>query len=344
MNIKSIRDNIDMFYGQPTTVISDCLRAFITAPKGKTLMAVDFSSIEARVLAWLAGEEKALEIFRTHGKIYEYAASGIYQVPLDKVTKDQRQIGKVAILALGYQGGVGAFQSMAKAYGVTMEPAYPSLWAAASQSVRDKAEANWHKNKKKYDISREEFIASDITKILWRESNPSIVRYWYALEEAAINAIMHPGQTFSAGFSGREVKYRVVGSFLWCRLPSSRVICYPYPKLQNMKTPFDTVKEGMTYMSESSQSRKWERQKAYGGLLCENVVQACARDMLAEALVRLENKGYPVIMHVHDEVVCEVDKSFGSLKEMESIVEELPTWATGLPISAEGWAGSRYRK
>jgi DNA polymerase len=344
MNIQFIRDNIDMLYGQPTTVISDCLRAFITAAPGKDLITVDFSAIEARVVAWLADEEAVLEIFRTHGKIYEHAASLIYGIPIDQVTKEQRQIGKVAILALGFQGGVGAFQSMAAAYSVRMEPAFTGLWAVASDSNRDRAEASWKKNGRKYEISREEYIASDLTKMAWREANPHIVRYWYALEEAAISAIMHPGQTFSAGPKNRSVKYRVVGSFLWCRLPSGRVLCYPYPKLQPIKTPFGTVKEGITYMAEDATTRKWSRQKAYGGLLTENVTQAVARDLLAEALQRLENKDYPVVMHVHDEIVCEVPIEFGSLKEMEAIVAQVPVWAEGLPISAEGWRGKRYRK
>jgi DNA polymerase len=307
--LKNAAAHIDMLIGPPTSVISDCLRGFITAEEGKDLIAADFSAIEARVLAWLAGEQKILDIFSSHGKIYEAAASDIYRVPLEKVTKDQRQIGKVAVLALGYGGGKGAFLSMASVYGLEVSEA--------------KAEE---------------------IKLAWREANPKIVKYWYELEEAAMRAVKYPGKIFTAGPEGREIKYKMSGSFLVCRLPSGRNIFYPFAKIAMLKTPWGSEKEGVAYMSEDAQTRSWSKQKLYGGKISENVTQAVARDLLAEAMIRAEDNGYPIIMTIHDEIVCETAQNFGNVKTFEDIVIQLPIWAAGLPIAAEGWRSKRYQK
>ncbi|MBK7366162.1 MAG: hypothetical protein IPI97_14690 [Nitrosomonas sp.] len=309
MKLPELIETVDMFYGPPLTVVSDCLRGFLRAAPYHKFIAADFSAIEARVLAWLAGEERVLEVFRGHGKIYEAEAAGIYRVNIKDVTKAQRQIGKVAVLALGFGGGVGAFQSMAKNYGV---------------KVPD--------------------VQADEIKKAWRLNNPNIVKYWYGLEDAAKQAILRPGAKFYAGHKDRQVCYLFKGSFLWCKLPSGRVICYPYPKIEAKETPWGEMKDTITYVSEDSVTRVWDRQKTYGGSLSENVTQAVSSCLLREAMLRLEEKNYPIVMHVHDEIVCEVPEDFGSVSEMEQIMSEVPAWAKGLPISAEGWEGQRFRK
>lgn len=330
------RAYLDMMYGPVMDALTDMLRGMITAGPGRELVASDFSAIEARVLAWLAGEEKVLDIFRTHGKIYEHAASGIYHVPLEAVTKAQRQIGKVAVLALGYGGGVGAFQSMARVYGVKV--------------ADEEAEA---------------------IKVAWRAEHKKITYYWHDLESAAVNAMAFDC-VCKAGAAGRQVAFKRNGSFLWCRLPSGRVLCYPYPRMDSSHT-FIHVETGqrrvlsgtalaqagapgekwrrerssdrvLWFWTVNGTTNKWEETSTYGGSLSENVTQAVARDLLSEAIVRVEAAGYPVVMHVHDEIVVEVPAGVPSVAKIETLMCALPAWATGLPIAAEGWQARRYRK
>lgn len=334
---------IDTIYGPPLDVVSNCLRGFLVSDTKHDLLACDFSSIEARVIAWLAGEETALEIFRTHGKIYEYAASKIFNRPMPEITDSERQVGKVAVLALGYGGGVGAFQTMARGYGVALSPAYTALSELADSDTFRRAEDMFVQNKHRFDeISREEYIASELTKTFWRRSNPQIVQFWADLQNAAIMAVKNPMAEIRVG-SGKVV-YKTNGSFLWCRLPSGGVICYPYPEVEMVDVPWGGKVSGLTYMSEDGQSKKWLRFKTYGGSLAENVTQAVARDLLADAMLRLEAKGYPVVAHVHDEIVSELLEGKGTLAEMSQIMCDSPSWANGLPVKAGGWRDKRYRK
>lgn len=335
---------ISMLYGPPLSILGDCTRSFLTAAPGHELWVCDYNAIEARVIAWLAGQEDVLEVFRKNQDIYQVAASIIFSTPVDKIVDNQRQVGKVAVLALGYGGGVGAFQTMAKGYQVKMAPAFQALMGRASKYHLETVERNFQQNGKRYDIEREEFIASDLTKMFWREANSKIVDYWADIENAAIQAVENPGQTTKAGHPGRQVSYVKNGSFLWCRLPSGGVICYPYPEIKSVKTPWDQTKNALTFMSEDVQSKKWQRFSTYGGSLVENITQATARDLLAEAMLNLETKKYPIVAHVHDEIVCEMPKGLGRIEEMENIMCQIPPWAKDLPIAAKGFISFRYRK
>lgn len=318
------KEKLDLFYGPPMAAVSDCIRGMLTAGEGNELVACDFSAVEARVLPWLAGQESVLEIFRSHGKIYEYAATNIYHIPLEEVTKDQRAKGKIAILALGFGGGLGAFQAMAHAYSVAI--------------ADDEA---------------------DEIKKAWRAANPRIVQYWYDLEDAAMQA-MQDGGVHTAGAPGRGVKFRKAGSFLWALLPSGRALCYPYPELRTVVTPWGDEKEALTFMTVIDQTQKkkaktlpdpnangkWQRISTYGGSLAENMTQAVARDLLVEAMLAIEAEGIEIVFHVHDEVVAEVKRFRAqyALECMEALMSVAPAWAKGLPLAAEGWHGKRYRK
>lgn len=341
-------DLIEMLHGPAMSVVSDCIRSMIAAPKGKKIVAGDFSSIEARVNAWLAGESAKLAAFRAYDRkegpdLYIVAAAGIYNVSAKEIGKDdpRRQVGKVSELALGYQGGPGAFRAMAKTYNLKIEDAYEPVVASASAGNIDAAEDAWASRGKASGMSERAWLTAEIIKLAWRQANPNIVQFWRDAEDAAIAAVENPGDTVSVG---SHIKYKKAGAWLFCRLPSGRAIAYAYPKVVDKPVPWGGTKPSLIYYGVDSFSKKWAKQDFYGGLAVENIVQAVARDVMAEAMLRVERAGYPVILTVHDEIVAEPDKEFGSTKEFCELMTVLPPWAAGLPIAAEGWEGPRYRK
>lgn len=304
---------LEIAYGTPLQVLSDSIRGMLVPSPGHEFVTCDFSNIEGRVLAWLAGEAWKLDAFRAFDAgmgpdLYLVAASRIQRCTVDDA-QPHRQIGKVAELALGYGGGVGAFKTMAVNYGV--------------------------------EVSDER---ADEIKNAWRDAHPAVVQFWRHLESAAIAAVQGGGVHRANG-----IAFRRAGSFLWCQLPSQRVLCYPYPKIISKEMPWSTPEKpafrpALMYKAVNGVTRKWETCDTYGGSLAENVTQAVARDLLAHAVTLLHTKGYAVVLHVHDEIVVETPKRALSVDKMAKIMCTLPSWAKGLPVTAAGWAGNRYRK
>lgn len=305
--------------GPPTLLVADMLRGMIRPPKGHRFISGDFSNIEGRVLAWLAGDSAKVKAFRDYDAgegpdIYKRTAARILGITPEQVTKSQRQVyGKVPELALGFGGGKGAFQTMAKNSNVVVSDAQ-----------------------------------ADEIKVGWREGHPEIVQFWYDLENAALRAVRHGKKQ-----EVNRVAYAYANRILWCKLPSGRLLAYIDAQIRDVETPWGETKEAVTYMtvvSEGSKSKiisgtkRWGRIPGYGGLFAENVTQAAARDVLKCAELRLEAAGYPLILPVHDEENAEVPLDFGSAEEFERIMVEPEPWMDGLPVAAEVEILDRYRK
>jgi DNA polymerase len=346
------RADIAAFFGPPITVVADCLRGMLCAPEGRVLRSRDLTGIEARMLPWLAGAEEAIAAFfefdkGTGADNYKVAASQIYNIPIEEVTKDQRQVGKVAVLALGFGGGAAAFAKMAKVYRIDLAAIYDTVFGVTSPDNRQRALDGWKDRGRKSGIRKTAWLTAEMVKLTWRENNPEIVEFWYDLERAAINAVENPGKKFMAG---EFIMFRMTGSFLRCKLPSGRSIFYPYPRVEWKQTPWGKQKATLVFKANDSFTRKWSDQHYYGGLGAENVTQAAARDVMAAAIVRTEAAGYENVLSVHDEGVAETDEDFGSEEEFHELFVTPEPWMLpkgnrlGLPIAASGWEDVIYKK
>lgn len=342
-------DLVEMMYGNVLGAIGDCLRGMVGTAEGNKLVVADYSNVEGRVLAWLAGEEWKTQAFKDYDAgegpdLYKLAYAKAFGMEPGAVDKEQRQVGKVMELALGYQGGVGAFETMAAGYGVKVGPQVDQILGAAPAGVADRVEAAWKSRGRASGIEIDTWMAAEALKVLWRDAHPAVVRYWRDMEDAAIEALK--GRVARVG----AIRFYKSGSFLFMELPSTRRLAYAFPKLEKVQTPWkdangDPVwREQVQFKAVDSVTRQWVETSTYGGKLVENACQAVARDLLAEALFRLDAAGYPTILTVHDEAMAEVPEGFGSVREYEQLMSELPAWAGGLPLVAEGWEGARYRK
>ncbi len=326
-------DWVEMSTGFETLlVISSALRGMFISEPDSEFCNADFSAIEARVTAWVAGQQWKLDAFEKIDKegnyqgsddIYCATATGIFgYVVKKKEHKKERQVGKVCELAFGYQGGVGAWRNFDR-----KEP--------GEEGYRPDEEIQ------KY-------------KVAWREKHPMVVKLWFGLEEACLNAVRYEGKPFSY----RGIVYQVVqeksGKWLTCRLPNGRRLWYFRPEIEKVHTDWGE-KDQVSYEGRDNKNGgRWTRILTYGGMLTENVVQAISRDIMVEAMVRVERAGYFIVLTVHDEIMCEVKKEFGQHKTkkngtvcdpfFDELMSEVPAWCKGLPISVDGWRESRYRK
>ncbi|MGX7196749.1 DNA polymerase [Enterococcus olivae] len=298
-------EGIELMYDSVPDTLKQLIRTGLIAKDGHRFVISDFSAIEARVIAWYANQDWVLDVFRTHGKIYEATAAQMFG--LGKVEdydwkshtgKDMRQRGKVATLALGYQGGPGALKAM----------------GALEQGIK------------------EEELQDIVNR--WREANKRIKNFWFDTQRAVIDCLKNGGITKGP----KGLKFYKKFGFLFIQLPSGRKLAYAKAHLEEGNYGPAVFYEGQ------GDKVAFTKQQTYGGKLVENIVQATARDVLAESLVRLEKEGYPVVFHVHDEAVCEVPYDFGSVDKMNEILSVVPDWAEGLPLAAAGFETKFYMK
>ena len=302
-------EGVRLLYGNVPDTLSQLIRTAFIPSDGNKFVVADFSAIEARVIAWLAGEQWVNEVFATHGKIYEATASQMFHVPIEKIVKGNpeyslRQKGKVATLALGYQGGTSALIAM----------------GALNMGLA------------------EEELPDIVTR--WRNANPRIRDLWYAVEETALAAM-----TTAEPQAMRGLIFRLEGdllygqSFLTVQLPSGRKLFYPKPFLQENRFG----KMAIHYYTVGQQTRKWEVDSTYGGKMTENIVQAIARDCLAETLRRISHLGLQVVFHVHDEVIIDAPMDV-TVDQICSLMAEPISWAPGLILKGAGFESSYYMK
>jgi DNA polymerase bacteriophage-type len=331
----------DLVFDNVMELTSSAIRGCIVAPKGKKLVVADLSNIEGRVQAWLAGESWKLKAFRafdsgTGHDLYKLAYGKSFGIDPGSVTKDQRQVGKVQELALGYEGGVGAFVTFAAAYGIDLEDLATKVLPVAPGWAVDEASGfhEWteKQGRQTFGLSRDAFVACDAVKRGWRNAHAEIAMHWSELKEVTIQAIEQPGTTFTC----RKLKIRRDGSWLRIGLPSGRALCYPSPQV---------IDGAITYMGMNQHTRKWSRLKTYGGKLFENICQAVARDVMTANMPLIEQAGYEIVLSVHDELITEApDSPEFNAEHLSTLLAANPSWAPDMPLAAAGFETYRYKK
>ncbi len=300
-------DTLKVLYGDLLQLFSSCLRGMIKATKGFELFRADFNAIECRVLNWISGNVKVLDGFAKGVDQYKIMASRIFNKPINKITDDERFIGKVAVLACGYGMGWRKFlTTCVDSFGIK---------------------------------TMTEDLAKKAVQV-YRESHYKVTQAWYNVERAAILAISKPGTVVKV----HKVKFFVKDKFLWCELPSGRRLAYFKPSVKMKDTPWGEPKPCVHYWAVNSQTRKFERVHTYGGSLVENICQAISADVMRNGVENAVKSKFGYLFDVHDELVCEAKTNTKTIEDYIRCLVTLPKWADGLPVKAEGWVGPRFKK
>lgn len=335
-------DCADLIFDDVMRLSASAIRGVIVAPRGKKLVIADLSNIEGRDQAWLANETWKLQAFRDfdNGKgpdLYKMAYGKSFGIDPSEVTKDQRQVGKVQELALGYEGGVGAFVTFAAAYGIDLDDLADRAAASMDSELWERANGmlEWHRKNNRNptaSMSESAWLTCEAFKLAWREAHPAIASYWKELDKAVRTAIEKPGEAVQC----RRLKVYRKGAWLRILLPSGRSVTYPVPSITNSK---------ITYKGVDQYTRRWQEIQTYGGKIFENVCQAVARDVMAHNMPLIEAAGYEIVLTVHDEVICEApDSDEFNEDHLAKLLAANPPWALDMPLAAAGFQTKRYKK
>ena len=327
-------------WGPVIPVISGCLRGMFRPNPGHDFICSDFSAIEAVVLAALAGEQWRLDVFKGHGRIYEVTAANLTGRTLEEYEAyakehnrhhPDRKLGKIAELASGYGGSVGAWKNFGadKLFVGDMIEPFRSEWGSSGS-----------------ELSLQDWCIQRRVR-MWRDDSPNIRKFWYACMDAALDAMRSPGYWYEVRRRDKSqtgVSYMYDGKALRCCLPSGQALVYQNAEILETQWDDGSPKYDLAYLGKDTKGN-WTQIRSYGAKLAENITQAVAGDILKNSMLRLESSGYPVVLHVHDEIVSEVPEGYGSVEEFERLAQIVPPWAYGWPIRvANGWRGKFYRK
>lgn len=343
---KEIVDAIDMAVGPPLAAVAKCMRAMLVSAPGKKFVSGDFSNIEGRGAAWIADEHWKVEAFRAYDRgeghdLYKLSYARSFGIDVEQVTKPERQIGKVQELALGFQGSVGAYINMAGNY--LIKPA--EIAAVAKQAI---AGDEWHRvaatysDDKSRGLDQETWTGVKCVVDAWRAAHPNIVQAWWDLQDAAVAAVGSPG--LKVPVLNNRVIYLAANGFLYCRLPSGRVLSYAMPRLIKNENDSGQGRIQVEFEAIDSYTKRWMNHVLYGGMQFNNIVQGLARDKLVSAMFRLEDAGYPLVLTVHDETLSEVDDAFGTADHYRSIMAAPDDWCADMPVAVNAWEDHRYVK
>lgn len=374
LSVKDCYETLCIGLDKPLVWLSKALRAMIKAHEDKQFIGADYSNIEGRFNAWLANETWKLEAFVAYdlglgADIYAMSYERAFGIP--PPSKEERQLGKIQELALGFQGGVGAYLKFVQTYQMKLEKIIKPVKSITPAETWDKVAYEYRGATDKFELLEEQWTAIKIIVKSWRAAHPAIVSAWKELENQALLAVGWPGHFFSV-YHGRA-RYFSDGNYLYCQLPSGRVICYPQPhvryvqkqmlkindvwedaaqffefELQAMREAgFEykvTGKNTIFFHGVDEDTGQWVERHLYGGHQCENIVQAGSRCILDRAMLKVEAAGYPVILHSHDEIMAHVRKGVGSVRHFEQLMQIDEPWLAGFPLAVKGWQDERYMK